>query len=168
MPDGPVVLNNTPLVSLWMLGRLDLLRDLFQEVLIPKAVEEEFLAIESPTRREALASSEWIRTAELSHPRRALAYLGLDRGESAVLALAEELEARLVILDERKARRYAERLGLPLTGTLGVLLLAKEAGRIDSVSACVVRLQEAGLFFSPELLRRTLEMAGEGDREGSL
>jgi predicted nucleic acid-binding protein len=161
MPDRPVVLNNTPLVSLQVLGRLDLLRDLFGEVLIPRAVEEEFLAAEGSARREALASSSWIRTIELSHPRRALAYVGLDRGEAAVLTLAEELDARLVILDERKARRYAERMGLPFTGTLGVLLLAKEAGRIDSVSACVTRLQEAGLFLTREIVRRTLEIAGE-------
>ena len=47
MPDRPVVLNNTPLVALWAIGRLDLLRDLFREVLIPQAVEEEFLAVET-------------------------------------------------------------------------------------------------------------------------
>jgi predicted nucleic acid-binding protein len=45
MPDGPVVLNNTPLVALWTIGRLDLLRDLFGEILIPQAVEAEFLAM---------------------------------------------------------------------------------------------------------------------------
>jgi predicted nucleic acid-binding protein len=52
--------------------------------------------------------------------------MGLDRGEAEVLALAEEREARLVVIDERKARRYAQRLGIPLTGTLGLLVAAKE------------------------------------------
>ena len=161
MPDRPVVLNNTPLVALSTLGRLDLLRDLFQEVLIPQAVEEEFLAAEASARREALGAAPWVKTVELSHPRRALAYVGLDRGEAAVLALAEERDARLVVLDERKARRYAERMSMPLTGTLGVLVLAKEAGLINSVKEAITELQEAGLFLTPPLVRKTLEMAGE-------
>jgi predicted nucleic acid-binding protein len=53
MPDGPVVLNNTPLVALWAIGRLDLLRDLFGEILVPQAVESEFLAQEPAGRRRS-------------------------------------------------------------------------------------------------------------------
>jgi len=161
MPSEPVVLNNSPLISLWSLRRLDLLRDLFQEVLIPAAVEEEFLAKESSARRQALAEAPWIHSVELSDPRRALAYVGLDRGEAAVLALAEECEARLVILDDLKARRYAERLRLPVSGTVGILLLAKVAGRIDSLASCLNHLKEAGLFLSSDLVRRALQLAGE-------
>ncbi len=161
MPDRPVVLNNTPLVAFWVLGRLDLLRDLFEEVLIPPAVETEFLAVEETVRQEALRRAPWIKKAPLSHPRRALAYAELDQGEAEVLALAEELDARLVVIDERKGRRYAERMGLPRTGSLGVLLLAKQAGLIDSVATLIVKLQEAGLFLSPDLIRRTLKIAGE-------
>jgi uncharacterized protein len=161
MPNGPVILNNTPLVALWILGRLDLLRDLYQEVLIPSAVEEEFFATEGQVRRKALSEAPWIRTVELSHPRRALAYAGLDQGEAAVLALAEERDARLVVLDERKARRYAERMGLSLTGTLGILIAAKRAGLLGSISDCVSQLLGAGLFLSPELVRRALEVSGE-------
>ena len=161
MPDRPIVLNNTPLVAFWTLGRLDLLRDLFQEVLIPRAVEEEFLATDGHARREALANAPWIRSIALTQPRRARAYAGLDRGEAEVLALAEERDARLVVIDERKGRRYAERVGLPLTGTLGVLLLAKEAGLIERVSDWTSKLQEAGLFLSPDLIRKILEVAGE-------
>lgn len=164
MPDKPVVLNNTPLVALWALGRLDLLRDLFQEVLIPRAVEAEFLATQTATRQAALVGAPWLRSVTLRNPRRALAYAGLDQGEAEVLALAEEREARLTILDEKKARRYAERMGLRLTGTLGVLLLAKEAGLIESVGTWISKLQEAGLFLSPGLVQATLTIAGEVER----
>jgi predicted nucleic acid-binding protein len=90
-----------------------------------------------------------------------LAYLGLDQGEAAVLALAEETDASLVVIDERKTRRYAERMGLRLTGTLGLLLEAKQAGFIGSVSACVAQLREVGLFLSPGLVQKVLEIAGE-------
>jgi predicted nucleic acid-binding protein len=102
-----------------------------------------------------------VKSVTLENPRRALAYAGLDQGEAEVLALAEEREARLTIIDEKKARRYAERMGLSLTGTLGVLLLAKEAGLIESVTAWMSKLQEAGLFLSPGLVRETLKIAGE-------
>ncbi len=164
MPDRPVVLNNTPLVALWALGRFDLLRDLFHEVLIPHAVEAEFLATQAESRQAALASAPWIKSVVLKNPRRALAYAGLDQGEAEVLALAEERDARLTVIDEKKARRYAQRMGLSLTGTLGVLLLAKEAGLIESVAAWMSRLQEAGLFLSPALVQEALKIAGEVDR----
>jgi predicted nucleic acid-binding protein len=162
MPDRPVVVNNTPLVAFWALERLDLLRDLFQEVLIPGAVEEEFLATETFARREALVNAPWVRRVDL-RSRSVLAYAGLDKGEAEVLTLAEEQDARLVILDERKARRYAARIGRSLTGTVGVLLLAKEARLIDSIRPWISKLQKAGLHLSPALIRRALEIADESD-----
>jgi hypothetical protein len=161
MPDGPVVLNNTPLVALWSIGRLDLLRELFGEVIIPLAVEAEFLAIDRSVRERSLADSPWVRTVGLAQPRRALAFAGLDQGEAEVLALAEERDARLVVLDERKARRFAERLELPLTGTLGLLLSAKETGLIDSVALLIDSIRDAGLYLRNDLVRRVLELAGE-------
>lgn len=102
MPVRPVVLNNTPLVALWAIGRLDLLRQLFGEILIPEAVREEFLARDAGERSRSLEAAPWIRTVALAHPRRVLSLTGLDRGEAEVLVLAEEQEARLVILDEKK------------------------------------------------------------------
>lgn len=161
MPAGPVVLNNTPLVALWAVDRLDLLRDLFGEVLIPRAVEDEFLAIDRSLRAKALAESSWVQSVALAHSRRALAFAGLDRGEAEVLALAEEQDARLVVLDERKARRFAVRLGLPVTGTLGLFLLAKETGLLEAVAPWITKLHAAGLYLRPELVARVLELAGE-------
>lgn len=161
MPVRPVVLNNTPLVALWAIGRLDLLRQLFGEVLIPEAVREEFLARDAGERFQSLEAAPWIRSVALAHPRRVLSLAGLDRGEAEVLVLAEEQEARLVILDEKKARRYAERLGFSRTGTLGLLLLAKERGFIDSVRDPIDRLREAGLHLGEDLIQKALRVAGE-------
>ena len=64
-----------------------------------------------------LDNSPWIKSTALENPRQALVYVGLDRGKAEVLALACERSARLVIIDERRGRQYARRLGLPLTGT---------------------------------------------------
>lgn len=81
----------------------------------------------------------------LDKPQRSRVYVGLDQGEAEVLALAEECGARLVVMDERKGRRFARRLGVPLTGTLGVLLLGKERGLVPSLAPLLAELQEAGL-----------------------
>jgi predicted nucleic acid-binding protein len=161
MPAGLVVLNNTPLVALMVLGRLDLLRDLFGEVLIPESVRDEFLAVDTALRREALANAPWIRVVPLVDPRRALPYSGLDLGEAEVLALAEERSAGLLVIDEKKARRYAERMKFSLTGTLGLLLLAREQGLIESITREIEALQEAGLYMAPSLIARARKLAGE-------
>ena len=158
---GPVIVNNTPLVALWVLGRLDLLRELYDEVLIPQAVYEEFVATERAVRQAALESAPWIRPVSLANPQRARVYMGLDLGEAEVLALAEERAARLVIIDELKGRRYAQRLEMPLTGTLGLLLLAKERGLVADLAPLLVELQEAGLYLGAALINRALRLAGE-------
>lgn len=161
MHAGPVIANNTPLAALWVVGRLDLLRELYDEVLIPLAVYDEFLATERTLRQTALEQAPWIMPVSLENPQRTRAYVGLDQGEAEVLALAEERNARLVLVDERKGRRYARRLGLPLTGTLGVLMLAKEKGLIARVAPLLAGLQDAGLYLDPALVVETLRLAGE-------
>ena len=75
--------------------------------------------------------------------------------------MAVEQSARLIIMDERNGRRYAQRLGLPLTGTLGVLLLGKEAGLITVVKPLIEQLEEAGLYLKPDLVSRVLHISGE-------
>lgn len=158
---GPVILNNTPLVALWSLGRLTLLHDLYGDVLIPQAVYKEFLATERSVRQTALDESPWIKITPVSNPRQVLVYVGLDRGEAEVLALANERAARLVIIDEHKGRRYAKRLGLPLTGTVEVLLTAMHNGLIPAIAPVIDQLLKEGLFLAPELVKKALELAGE-------
>jgi hypothetical protein len=161
MPAKPVIANNTPLVALWVLCRLDLLQQLYDEVWIPQAVYDEFLATERALRQAALQNAPWIKTVSLSNPQRAKVYVGLDQGETEVLALAEEHSARLVIMDELKGRRYARRLGIPLTGTLGLLLLSKERGLTLRLAPLLAELQNAGLYLAPDLIAQVLRRAGE-------
>jgi predicted nucleic acid-binding protein len=161
MPSGPVIINNTPLVALWSIGRLSLLRDLYGEVLIPQAVYDEFLATERAVRQRALDDAPWLRLTKLKNPQKVLVYVGLEQGEAEVLALAEERSARLVIMDERRGRRYAKRLSYPLTGTLGVLLAAKAKGFISAVFPLVEQLLQEGLYLHPEIVEEVLKLAGE-------
>lgn len=163
MRDAPVIANNTPLVGLWVLNRLELLHELFDTVVIPDAVRAEFLATETASRQTALETAPWIVTESLADARHALVYVGLDQGESQVIALAVEQMARLVLMDERKGRRYAQRLGIPTTGTVGVLLLAKEKKLIVSIKPLLAQLQDAGLYLGPALVQQALKLAGEVD-----
>jgi len=165
MPALPVILNNTPLVALWLLDHFPVLLALYETVWIPRAVEVEFLATDTVARQRALTSSPWIQTIDLRNPKSALAYTGLDRGEAEVLALAIEHDAKLVVIDERKGRQYAQRLGLPVTGTLGLLLLAKEKGMISQLSPLLYQLQTAGLYFHPTLLHKILVLAEEAPNQ---
>ena len=99
MPDKPVIVNNTPLVAFWAIGRLDILRSLFDEILIPAAVMDEFLATEKESRRRTLREESWIRVVEVQNPRRTQSFVGLDTGETEVLG--ELIERVLQLAGEK-------------------------------------------------------------------
>jgi predicted nucleic acid-binding protein len=71
------------------------------------------------------------------------------------------LDAQLIIIDERLARRHAKRLGLTLTGTLGVLLKAKERGVIPVIAPLIDQLRQGGIRLSQAVVTEALELAGE-------
>jgi predicted nucleic acid-binding protein len=119
------------------------------------------LAVDKENRLTALTSCSWIRKVSLELQEQALVYIGLDRGEAEVLALAIEKQAQLIVMDERRGRRFAERLGLPTTGTLGILLLAKELQLIKEIAPYLDRLLSSGLFISDDLIATVLMLAGE-------
>ena len=85
----------------------------------------------------------------------------LDRGEAEVITLAHELNASLVIIDERLARKYARRVGLRLTGTLGVLLKAKQQGFVPVIEPLIDRLQQHGIRLADSIVTEVLRLAGE-------
>ena len=158
-----VISNNSPLVALSTLDLLFLLRELYTEVLIPEEVQSEFLAIEQTTRQAALDNSPWITTVSLTIPLNPADYGGLGAGEAAVFALAEEHRADLVILDDREARQYAEQIKLPMKGTVGILLEAKERGLIEAIKPLLNLLLDSGARLAPRIIDRALKLAGEAD-----
>ncbi len=158
-----MVSDSSPLIHLSRIGRLGLLRDLFGEVLIPEAVYREVVVEggDRPGARE-VARAPWIRVAGIrsEHLKRALMLL-LDEGEAEAIVLALEAGASLVLLDDREARLQAKRLGLQVTGTLGILLRARRLGLIGSLREELERLKETGFRVSPELEDEILRRAGE-------
>ena len=108
----PVVSNTSPLLNLAIIDQLDLLRQQFGEILIPKAVLEELRVEEmlpgSDHLREALVAG-WLQVREVNNPSLVqLLQRDLDRGESEAIALALLLDADWIILDERDGRRIAK------------------------------------------------------------
>ena len=161
MPTQPVISNNSPLVGLLGLNLLPLLRDLYTEVWIPRAVEREFLRKDPIVRRETLKNTPWIKTVDLTDPQTAAVYVGLDDGEAEALALANEHDARLVLLDERVGRQRAEEIGLTVKGTVGILLEAKQKGLIDAIKPLLITLQDNGMHLSESLINKALQRAAE-------
>lgn len=161
MAGNPVISNTTPLIALSGINLLSLLQDLYTEVWIPREVESEFLAIDETIHREMLNNSPWIKTVDLTNLDNAPIYTDLDPGEAGVFALASEHDVQLVILDDQKARREAENIGLPVTGTVGVLLEAKEKGLINTIKPLLLALRENGLYLSNSVIVDALREAGE-------
>jgi len=164
MLDRPrvVIANTTPLIALAIIEQLDLLRALYGQVTVPSAVRDEVLAGGRERRAEVdFSGLPWIRVMRLADVTRADLLVDLDRGEAEVLALALEMRADLVILDERLARRHAQRLGLVLTGTLGVLLRAKRLGLISQVRPLLDRLRQRGIWLNEAVVGEALRLAEE-------
>lgn len=163
MPDPLrlVVSNTTPIITLSLVGQLSLLQRLYGTVLVPTAVANEILAGGSRTGAAELLQASYIHTTPLQDPRRADLLSDLDRGEAEAIALALEQNADLLIMDERLGRRHANRLGLPLTGSIGILLKAKQAGYLAAIKPLLIQLDQSGIHLSHALIAQALRQAGE-------
>lgn len=161
----PIVADTGPLIALARVGRLDLLRRLYRQVVIPPAVHGE-LAIGSgrpgaTALADALAAG-WI-SVQLVADHRAVLELGqdLDLGEAQAIALAEQLDVRFLLIDEAAGRRIARRRGVPVTGVAGVLLSAKVRGAVVAVRPIIEELSNAGYRLSSRLVSAVLQRTGE-------
>jgi uncharacterized protein len=159
-----IVSNATPLIALAAAGHLDLLRQLFGRILIPREVYRE--AVErkpDAPGAAAIGAAPWIEVVNLQD-RRALNDLEvkLDPGEAEAIVLAIEQGADLLLIDEPAGRTQATLLGQAITGTLGALLVAKHRGVISAVRPVMDDLDtQAGFRVHPELRERVLRAAGE-------
>ena len=161
----PVVADTGPLIALARTDRLDLLHSLFRQVVIPPAVLGE-LAIGSrrpgATVLAGALDTRWISVESVVN-RQVVRELGqiLDPGEAEAIALAEQLEARFLLLDEAAGREVARRRGVPVIGVAGVLLAAKSRGAVTAVRPIIDEMSRAGYRLSARLVSGVLARAGE-------
>jgi predicted nucleic acid-binding protein len=156
-----VVSDTTPIISLLKILRLDILRELYSEVSIPTAVFQEIEAGKNKTYYQDLSRLSWIHIVEI-HDKSALKYfLDLDAGESEAILLASQMEAGLLIMDEKLGRFHAKHVGLRVTGTIGVLIKAKKQGLIKTLKPLLNELKKKGVWINENLVSEVLKEVGE-------
>ena len=128
---------------------------------IPREVEKEFLGIEKKSRQEALNNASWIKIVDLKNSQSVSVYSRLDPGEAAVFALAADHKPRFIIVDEKKGRQEANKIGLPYKGTVGVLLEAKENGLIGEIKPLLMTLKQNRMHLDESIITEALQKAGE-------
>jgi predicted nucleic acid-binding protein len=152
-----VVCDASPVMNLAAIDRLELLQKLFEVVLMPPSVWAEIVAGD-PLDRPA-----WIELHSPTNPALVESLsLDLDVGEAEAIALASEIAADLLLIDEKKGRAFARRLGLRPLGLLGVLAEAKSQGLVEAVKPLLDALVcQAGFRVGASLYRQVLDSVGE-------
>lgn len=159
-----VVSDTTPLIGLASIHRFDLLRQLFGEILIPRAVHNEAIVAgrEAGGAKEEVSAATWIKTVDVQD-RLAVEVLldELDLGEAETIVLAREMGADWVLMDEKKGRRKLLQMGMNKVGTVGILLKAKQIGLITKFRPEIERLQRQGFSLSQTVIDAALRQANE-------
>jgi predicted nucleic acid-binding protein len=149
-----VIADTGPLRYLIVIGEHNILPVLFGHVWVPGAVIAELSTSSTPEDVRAFVASNpaWLQIGEPDKGQLASISLMLDSGERAALALALEMNADLVLLDDAAGRREAVSLGLRITGTIGVLRLAAER-RLINVSGVLTKLRASGFYIGESVIQ---------------
>ncbi len=148
---GVVVSDTSCLILFNNIGELNLLKKLYGKLSITEAIKKEY--------KRPLP--EWI---EINEPDFALVSSlsnYLDIGEASAIALAAKHINSVLIIDEAKGRKVAKQLGINITGSLGVILIAKMQGHVESVKPILDKIQDTNFRISKELIEKVIEIANE-------
>lgn len=161
MPEK-VISNTTPIITLLGIGKFELLKAMYREITIPEAV---YLEIEKGKHKAFYTDVnqyDWIQivkvknTGLVNHLK-----LVLDEGEAEVIALAEEMNADLLLIDEKLARKYARLRDFRHTGSFGILLKAKDMNLITEIKPLLMNAIDNGIRLSDKLIMKILTEANE-------
>lgn len=160
-----IVTNSTPLIELSKINQLNLLREVYGSILIPEEVYVE-VVVDGAGKQGAVevGAAEWIHRQSVTDMNLVKALRNqkdLHLGECATIVLAQEIDADQVILDDSAARQEAIIQGLPVIGTVGVLLVAKTQGIIPTIKPILDNLRLQGTRISQSLYHQTLAKADE-------
>ena len=154
--EPPFVADAGPLIALARVEKLQLLRRLFGDGLIPPAVHRKIQAGSGRPGATGIGeavSAGWLRVASLGDDAQAADLVRIvDAGEAEAIALCLERSARFLLIDDAKGRKVAQRAGIPLVGVAGVLLAAKSRGLLVAVSPVLEELEGVGYRLSQQLI----------------
>lgn len=159
-----VVSNTSPLTNLAAIGQFHLLEVLYGHIWIPEAVWEELNAgdMQWPGSYQTSLASWITRRAVSNHALVKTLQRDLDQGEAEAIALAVEIGADLLLVDEKEGRRAAQRLGLHISGVLGLLVEAKAQAKLNQIRPLLDRLRgDAGFYMTDNLYVLALNLSGE-------
>jgi len=159
-----IVSNTSPIINLAAIRQMDLLKQLYEKIIIPQAVFEEIAIIgEGQSGSEEVKTSDWIETRQLTDRLMADSLqLELDLGEAEAIALALEIKADMILMDERRGRLTGSRLGLHCLGLMGILTEAKHKKLVHSVKPVMdCLMKDAGFWIDRKLYQYVLQVNGE-------
>lgn len=152
------VSNTSPLILLDKINHLWILGSLFKEVVISPSVNKEWL------RPTGYVMPEWMIVSPLLEKAKSIAkklYKELDKGEAEAIALFKTIKADWLLIDDLKGRRYAKSLGLPVVGTAGLLITAKQKGFVPEVKSIFDALKKHRYYLSDDILKKAIDLANE-------
>ncbi len=155
-----VASNSTPLIALSKIGRFHIIEELFQSITIPEAVFDE-VAGDTQNRPgcEQVSGAEWIRVKKIGNLLSSdFLKINLDAGEAEAITLAKEIKADLLLIDDRAGRKVAGAVGIPVTGTVGILLRYYKGDK-TAFKAALDELIAKGFRLSKAEYARILDMA---------
>ncbi|NJN19991.1 MAG: DUF3368 domain-containing protein [Leptolyngbya sp. RL_3_1] len=158
-----IVSNATPLIAFVRIRQLPLLQKVVGTLVIPEAVAQEIAAYPAGQYGSIdLLQATWIQQKSLqSTQQTSLLLLTLDRGEAEVIALALERQAQLVVMDELTGRKVAESLGIKVTGSIRILIRAKQLGYIPAIQPYMQQMKQVGIYFSDRFIQAILQQVNE-------
>lgn len=147
-----IISDTSCLILLEKIGQLQILKNLFGEVIVTSIIADEF----------GMPLPEWILIRNpINETFLNILKVSVDIGEASAIAYAIEQGGSLLILDDRKARKLANELNIKYTGTIAILLDAKQAGHIEFIKPMLQKIKQTNFRISPELEKLVLEKAGE-------
>lgn len=150
-----VVGDASVFIALERIGAQSVLSELYTEVHVPEAVWREISRPETPTPAWIIRHSLPQPLAPENWPEQ------LDAGETEAIHLARQLAADLLLIDEAAGRIVARRLGLEVTGTVGLLIEGRRQGKLPAVKPLLDHLRQAGFWLSEQVYQAALEQVGE-------
>ena len=152
-----IIGDSSALVALATMDRLDLLEKIFGKIYVPKAVYDEVTISDKPQSvklKEFLADK--VVSVELD-----ISKMGLGQGELEAIALYKNMNSDFLLIDDRRAKKFARLNDVNVIGSLGVMILAKDSGLVESIRKDLVKLVSSSLFISQSLIDRVLMSVGE-------